>query len=258
MKTKTFASLEKALDILALFDLGRTSFSAQEISDRLHIPLSTTYKYVDVLLKRGLLAKKPGSKSIGLGFTIFRLGSIFSAGFDQIDVAIPHMQSLLEKSGETIILTSIEGWNAICLERFEPQRLIKLSLERGRRLPLHAGASSKVLLAYQNSTFIDRYVKHQGLQRLTRNTITTLSKLRIELKRARENGYITSESEVDEGAAAIAAPIFDHMGQLVAGLSIAGPSERLHARSLIKIIAMVKAKALCVSKDLGYRHKTKL
>jgi DNA-binding IclR family transcriptional regulator len=258
METKTFTSLKKALDILSLYSLDCTSISAKQISKILDLPLSTTYKYIDVLLRRAFLARKAGSKKFYLGLSIFRLGNVFVAGFDLIDVAIPHMRVLSEVSGETILLTAVENHLAICLEKMEPRRLIKLSLERGRALPLHAGASSRVLLAYQDEAFIDAYVKKQKLQSLTKNTITTLSKLRTELKRTRENGYATSESEVDEGATAVAAPIFDHTGQLMAGLSIAGPTERLNNKSLNKIIAMVKTKALEISKDIGYNHKTKL
>jgi len=255
MKNKTFASLEKALDIMALFDLDRASFTAQEISESLDIPLSTTYKYIDVLLKRGLLAKKPGSKEIGLGLMIFRLGSIFAADFDLIDAAVPHMKSLMEQSGETILLTAIEGWDAICLERMEPQRLIKLSLERGRRLPLHAGASSKILLAYQNKQFITDYVKHKGLENLTENTISDPDSLFIEMNSSRERGYALSDSEVDDGAKAVAAPIFEHNGNLLAGLTIAGPSDRFDKQGLNNLTDYVCAGAREISNDISYRQQ---
>ena len=254
MKNKTFASLEKALDIMTLFDLDCASFTVQEISKQLNIPLSTTYKYVDVLVKRGLLAKKPGSKQIGLGLMIFRLGSIFAAGFDLIDTAIPHMQSLMKRSGETILLTAIEGWNAICLERMEPQRLIKLSLDRGRTLPLHAGASSRVLLAFQNDEFITEYIKAKGLQTLTGNTLVKRNQLIAELQSTRERGYALSNSEVDEGAKAVAAPIFDHSGMLLAGITIAGPSERIDKKGLSGLIDYVCASARDISNDIGYRQ----
>lgn len=255
MINKTFASLEKALDIMTLFDFDRTSFTAHEISEHLNIPLSTTYKYVDVLLKRGLLAKKAGSKEIELGFMIFRLGSVFAAGFDLIDAAIPHMKSLMEQSGETILLTAIEGRNAICLERMEPQRLIKLSMERGRRLPLHAGASSRILLAFQNDEIIADYIEHKGLENLTNNTMNEPDSLLAELKLTRERGYALSDSEVDDGAKAVAAPIFENNGNLLAGLTIAGPSERFDKKGPTELIDYVRASAREISNDIGYRQQ---
>lgn len=252
LQSKTYASLEKALDILALFDLNRTSLTAQEISGHLSIPLSTTYKYIDVLQKRGVLARKEGSKEIQLGLMIFRLGNIFSTGFDLVDAASPHMKDLLNQSGETILLTAIEGWEAVCLEEMEPQRLIKMSFERGRALPLHAGASSRILFAYQDDEFIDEYVRELGLQALTKNTITTLAKLKSELKLTRKRGYTTSDSEVDEGAKALAAPIFDHMGRVLAGLTVSGPNDRINSHNKKQLIKMVKDCAQRISAGLGY------
>ncbi len=162
MKCKAFTSLERALDILSLFDLDCTSLTARQIANHLNLPLSTTYKYIDVLSKRGFLARKAGSKNFCLGLMLFRLGNVFISGFDLIDVVIPHMKALLKESGETILLTAVEGQEAICLEKMEPQRLIKLSLDRGRTLPLHAGASSRILLAYQDDAFINTFINFFG------------------------------------------------------------------------------------------------
>lgn len=252
MKPTAYASLEKALDILDLFDLNRSAITTQEIAEHLSIPLSTTYKYVDILQKRGLLARKTGSKEIRLGLMAFRLGNIFTAGFDLIDVAIPHMKDLLNQSGETILLTAIQGWEAVCLDEMEPQRLIKMSFERGRTLPLHAGASSRILLAYQGDEFIDDYVREFGLQGMTKHTITTLAKLKSELKLTRKNGYTTSDSEVDDGAKAIAAPIFDHVGRVLAGLTVSGPSERINSHNMKQLINMVQDSAHRISSGLSY------
>ena len=252
MTNKTFASLEKAIDIMVLFSVDRTSFTAQEISKRLNLPLSTTYKYIDVLHKRGFLEKRSGSKKIGLGVMIFRLGRVYAAGFDLIDVVTPHMNSLMEKFGETIFLTAIEGWNAICLESMEPRRLIKLSVERGRTLPLHAGASSIILLAFQNDEFVADYIEHNGLPSYTDNTITEQGALYAELKLTRERGYALSDSEVDYGAKAISAPILEPNGNLVAALTIAGPSERFDKQRLTELIDFLCASAKGISNSIGY------
>lgn len=254
MKDSSLTSLEKAIDIIDLFGLDDPSFTVKEISECLNIPLSTTYKYIDVLLKRGLLARKKNSKKIGIGLMIFRLGGIYAAGFDLIDAAIPHMMSLMEKSGETVLLTAIEGWNAICLERKEPQRLIKLSVEHGRKLPLHVGASSKVLLAFQNDKFIAEYIRHQDLVCVTDNTITEREKLIAEIKLTRERGYAISDSEIDDDAKGIAAPILERNGNLLAGLTIAGPSERIDTHGLNKMIDYVCASAMKISNDIDYRQ----
>ena len=251
---KSFVSLEKGLDILCSFDFDHQELSAQEISKKLHIPLSSTYKYLDLLSKKGFLAKHPDTKKYFLGLTIFRMGNIFVNGLKLVDVAIPHMKSLSEMSGETVLLTVINGLKAMCIEKIETSRLIKLSLERGSRRPLNAAASSKILLAYQDNSFIDAMLENGNLTGLTEHTITDPDQLRKELKIIREQGFAFSDSEADLGAKAVAAPVLDHKGRVAAGLTIAGPGERINSENIPKLTALVKDSAREISYDLGYRE----
>jgi DNA-binding IclR family transcriptional regulator len=151
------------------------------------------------------------------------------------------------------LLTVISGWEAICIEKVETNRLIKLSLERGSSLPLHAGASSKILLAYQEDSFIDSMFEKTHLTKFTDNTITDPIRLKKELKAIVKQGFAFSDQEVDLGARAIGAPIFDHKGKVVAGLTVAGPRERITNKNIPKLIRLVKEAAQKASYDLGYR-----
>jgi DNA-binding IclR family transcriptional regulator len=244
-------SLEKGLDILSCFDPQNNALSAQAISERLGIPLSTTYRYLETLKAKDFLGKNGMTGEFELGFMLLRLGEIVSSQMKLGEIVLPHMKSLSSLSGETVLLTALNGWEAICLEKVEPQKLIKLSLERGRSFPLYAGASSKILLAYQNNSYIDSFLKKVPLVGFTRNTITDPAQLRKELKAIRKQGYSFSDQEADPGARAIGAPIFDHRGKIVAGLSIAGPRDRITEKNRAKLIQLVKETAEKVSGDLG-------
>jgi DNA-binding IclR family transcriptional regulator len=162
------------------------------------------------------------------------------------------MKSLASLSGETVLLTVISGWEVICIEKVEATRLIKLSLERGSSLPLHAGASSKILLAYQENSFIDSMFKKTQLTKFTDNTITDPARLKRELKAIVKQGFSFSDQEVDLGARAIGAPLFDHKGKVVGGLTVAGPRERISDREKERLIRLVKETAKRASHDLGY------
>lgn len=246
-------SAEKALSLISLFDAAHQDFLAQEFSHLLSMPLSTTYKYLDILTRKGFLAKNPDTKKFSLGFTIFKLGNVMLAGLKLVDVALPHMKLLSIESGETVLLTVLNGWEAICLERIETQRLIKLSLEQGSSFPLHASAPSKILLAYQDDSFIETMIEKIGLARLTENTIQDPGRLRKELKKIRKQGFAFSNSEADYGAGSVAAPIFDHKERMVAGLAVAGPRERVNLRKIPLLIDMVKKHATQISRKIGYK-----
>jgi DNA-binding IclR family transcriptional regulator len=250
---KPFSSLEKAIDILSFFYSENQAFSAQEISSQLSIPLSTTYKYLDVLLKKGFLSKNPDTKKFFLGLTIFKMGNLVAAKIKPIDVAQRHMNDLANLSGETVTLTIMHGWESLCVEKIESLRRIKLSVATGDTLPLHAGGSSKILLAYQDDAFVDAMIKKVGLVALTENTITDPVRLKNELKLIRNRGFAYSDSEVDYGARAAAAPVFDSTGRIVAGIAVAGPKDRINDEKVKQLIDMVTECATKISSDLGYR-----
>ncbi|MCK5418474.1 MAG: IclR family transcriptional regulator [Desulfobacterales bacterium] len=254
---KLFSSLEKAIDILSYFYSENQEFSAQEISGQLSIPLSTTYKYLDVLLKKGFLSKNPDTKKIFLGLTIFKMGNLVAAKIKPIDVALRHMNDLANLSGETVTLTMIHGWESLCVEKIESSRRIKLSVAMGDTLPLHAGGSSKILLAYQDDAFVDAMIKNVGLVALTENTITDPVRLKNELKLIKSRGFAYSDSEVDYGARAAAAPVFDSKGGLAAGISVAGPRDRINDEMIKHLTEMVTECARKISYDLGYRPDLK-
>ncbi len=246
------SSLEKGLDILCTYNLHNEPLSAQSISKRLNMPLSTAYRYLMTLEKRGFLVRNRETKDYKLGFMLFKLGNIVSSRMKLVDIILPYMKSLSSLSGETIWLTVASGWEAVCIEIVEADKVIKFSLERGVILPLHAAASSKILLAYQKDSFINTMLKNTVLRRFTKKTITDPFLLKKELKKIRKQGFAFSDQEVYPGTRGIGAPIFNHKGEIVAGLTIAGPRERITDKKIPRFIQLVKESALGASYELGY------
>jgi DNA-binding IclR family transcriptional regulator len=256
-KIFSFSSVEKALDILSCFNANRPAMSAQELSKELGLPLSSTYRYLEILTQRNFLAKSGTQKKYTLGVMLFRLGNLAASMVRLNEVALPYMEKLCQECGETVLLTVVSGSEAVCLERIEVQRLVKLSMERGVGLPLHVGASSKNLLAFMDDRFIEDYLAGAELVRLTEKTLTDKDLIRAEIETIRRQGYSFSDGEADLDARGVGAPIFDHVGRLVAGLSFAGPADRIPMQSIPTLGEMVKRVALEISEALGYTEKGK-
>lgn len=254
--TKPFASLEKAIDILSLFDADHLEYTASEISKLSGMPLSTTYKYLDIFQKKGLFAKDSNTKKFYLGQTIYNLGILASEKITFKNVARPYMESLAEKTGETIVLTVVHGLKAICIDTVESARMIRLTQKRGSTLPLHSGATSKILLAFQQESFIEEIISNTPLEKLNKNTITTPRALKEELSSIRSKGYAFSESEVDAEAASISAPIFDHKGHIKAGITVSGPAERITGDKYAQLRDLVLESAEQISRELGFNRKS--
>lgn len=249
--TQSFASLEKALDILCLFNLETPEISAKEISRRMGYPQSTTYKYLEILLKKGFLAKSAETNKYMLGLTIFNMVNYSIAGRKLVDVAIDEMHALSEFSGESVMLTVLKGMETMCLEKVESKRLIKIGMERGATRPLYAGATAKTLLAHQKKKFIDDYLVRLHLDKLSANTVTDKDRLLDQLEEIRRQGYAYSDSEVENGAFSVGAPIFNHKKIIVAAITVLGPKDRNDDESITRLIAPVKDAARTISRNLG-------
>jgi len=134
----------------------------------------------------------------------------------------------------------------------ESPRIVRLTIRKGSTLPLHAGASQKVLLAYQDESFIDAMIEEKGLAKLNENTITDAAQLKNELELIRKQGFTQSVSEVDAGAGSIGAPVFDHSGGVTAGLTLVGPANRILGENRESLMDMVTDSARSISMELGY------
>ncbi|VBB43214.1 Transcriptional regulator, IclR family (fragment) [uncultured Desulfatiglans sp.] len=249
---KGFGSLEKAIRILCLFDAETRERSAQEISNSLNIPLSTTYNYLKVFLRNDILSKDENSGKFRLGWKVFKLGVLAAANVSLLEIAAPYLLSIARRTQETVVLALIDGLDLLCVDTIESIRPVKLTMKRGARLPMHAGAPGKVLLAYNERSFLDEVIQSRGLPKVNRNTITDAKALGRELEVIREQGYSQSDSEVDSGAAALAVPILDYTGRAVASVSLIGSLEAILGRHRAGLVEILKEASEGISEKLGW------
>src|ERR671937_737475 len=147
---------------------------------------------------------------------------------DLRQVALPVLRRLARETDETALLTvpSSDRERSVCLERVESSQPLRLSVEPGRRLPLHAGASQKALLAFLGEEEIER-VTAGSLEQLCRATFTDAKQLHANLAEIRQRGWAISFEETNVGVWGVAVPLLDERGMAVAALGLAGPSARL-------------------------------
>jgi DNA-binding IclR family transcriptional regulator len=243
------STADKVLDVLLLFDAGRRELSTDQISTLIDAPRSTTYRYVRTLRDKGFL-EKDDRGAFRLGPRILELAHVARRSLDIGDLALPVMEEIAATTRETVLLTRHVGRNAVCIERVEGPQTVRISFEHGQVQPLHAGASSKILLAYLDERLWDDYLT-LPLERFTDHTITDPARLRNELQQIRCQGYCVSDGEVDTGARAVAVPILDQRGRLMAGLSTAGPTFRMDADVVQAHVAQLLAGAATVQERLA-------
>jgi len=244
-------SLAHGLEILLLYDTATSLLTVSEVSKRCGFSQSKTYRLIRTLTKYDLLKANPDTAQYGLGLNALRLGFLAQQHFGIVEIARPFMNELSVLTNETVLLTAVNGTKGVVLERVESQEPVRYSMfQQAAIIPLHCGASSKVLLAYLEEGEWETIVRKEGLERHTPNTITDEEQLRIHLREIRKKGYAFSDQECDQGGRAVAAPILDGLGRLVAGLSVAGPAYRMNRRKANSYAKLVIQYANKISSEL--------
>jgi DNA-binding IclR family transcriptional regulator len=219
-------TVDRLVRIIDSFSSSRLSWTLTELSEHLGMPKSTLHRFLCSLEAHGILRQDEESKRWRLGYRLFVWGNLAERSTALRDVARPVMRDLVAQTGETALLTVYHAREVVCVEKVESSHSVRLALDVGSRRPPHAGASSKVLMAYLPDEEVERVIKEQGLARLCANTITERGDLHAELALIREREYAQSVEETDVGAWGVATPIRDWDGEVVAAVGVAGPSSR--------------------------------
>ena len=226
-------SLAHGLEILLLYDTSQSLFTVSEISKKLGYSQSKAYRLVRTLTRYGLLQEDNGGARYSLGLNALRIGLLAQKQFNISMIARPLIKELSLFTKETVLLTAVNGTKGIVLARVESEEPIRYSLfQPGVSIPLHCGASSKILMAYLPEEDWDRIIAAEGLKRYTNNSITDADRLKAHLKEIRKKGYAFSDQEVDRDVRAVAAPIMNGFGELVGGLSVAGLAYRINNKKI--------------------------
>jgi DNA-binding IclR family transcriptional regulator len=188
----------------------------------------TAHRILAALAGRRYLARDERTRRFRLGPAALALGERARAMLDLREAALPVLRRLARETDETALLTVPNGDRdrSVCLERVESSQALRLSVEPGRRLPLHAGASQKALLAFLGADEIER-VLAGPLQQVCRATIVDAQSLRADLREIRDRGSALSLEETNVGVWGVAVPLLDEHRLAVGALGLAGPSARL-------------------------------
>jgi DNA-binding IclR family transcriptional regulator len=248
----SFQVLDRTFAILELFDEELPEWTATEVARALDLPVPTAHRILTALARRGYVSQHEETKRFRLGVAALHLGDRARSVVDLRSVALPALRRLSRDTGETSLLTVLTPRSdmGVCLERVETPQPLRLSVTPGRHLPLHAGASQKVLMAYMEPEGLERALA-RPLEHLCHNTITDPGLLRDELARIREAGWASSFEETNLGVWGLAVPILGASGSIVCAIGIAGPSARLAQERISDLIHRIHEGAEEIAQALG-------
>lgn len=240
----------KSKDLLTLF-LTHSKLSFNEIIQLTGTPKTSVHRMLGSLEDMGFLDKDEDNL-YSLGLLFLQFGQLVADRLDIRQVALPMMKKLRDETEEAVNLIIKDGDEAMYVEKLDSTHPVRLYTAVGRRSPLYAGACPRIILAFLPKEEQEQYLKTIEFKAYASGTITNTDKLRHILEETRNSGYAISKSELEDHTTAIAAPIFNHKGQAVGGLSLAGPDIRFQAERLPEFIEKVKDHAKEVSEKMGY------
>ncbi len=247
--TPAIQVLERMFALIDVLAAHREPVSLKQISEQTGLHPSTAHRILNDLTI-GRYVERPQAGSYRLGMRLLELGNLVKARLDVREAAVGPMRELHKLIHQPVNLSVRQGDEIVYVERTYSERSgMQVVRAIGGRAPLHLTSTGKLFLAHEDPQRVRAYATRTGLAGHTRNSITELPRLERELAAVRANAVARDDEELEIGVRCMAAGIFDDQGQLVAGLSISAPADRLEEAWLDK----VKATAARISAALGYR-----
>lgn len=242
-------SVDRALTILEML-AATGEAGVTELARGLAVHKSTAFRLIATLEGHGLVEQTEDRGKYRLGVGLLRLAGATTARLDVVSESRSVCRQLAADSGETVNIAVLADRAALYLDQASGSSALQLHNWVGQHIPLHATANGKVLLAGQP---LDRLEDLLGsLPAYTEATITTKGRLRRELDLVRDQGYAVAVDELEVGLTAVAAPIRSAHGEVIASMSVSGPTFRLGEERVDDVIRRLLAAAEEVSHRLGW------
>lgn len=244
-------SLTRALGLLEILAANKHGLRLKQLSYQAGLAPSTAHRLLTTLEQKRFVHFEREGCLWSIGSNCFVIGVTY-ARRDLVTEALPHLQNLSDRIGETVSIGVHDDGKLLLLRQTVPRaRPPSIPLEvPGAKLALHASAMGKILLSAGRSRPAG-VVSTGPLARMTARTIVHLDQLEQELSSVRARGFAIDDEESGTGKRCVAAPIFDELGKCIAAISVSGSKSRLSDGLLPKLSAMIAGTAGDVTQAVG-------
>jgi DNA-binding IclR family transcriptional regulator len=226
--------LSKTLDIFDVLSNTKGGASLTEIAVILKYSKSTVFRILHTLESRGYVERLDKAR-----YRLTKKVSVTASPDEALDRLIDRspevMQRLVDLHQETVNLGILDGGEFVVVKAIESSQAIRASSKAGNRRHIHSTALGKVLIAWRPAKEIERLIRLRGLPRLTHRTISSLAALKKELATVRKRGLAEDNEENELHGRCVAAPIRNRASEVVAAISVSGPSNRMNSRKVSAI-----------------------
>lgn len=250
-RSRRVQAVDHAIDVLEALAETPRGMTLSALAQQVELSKAAVHHLLVTLETRRIVVRDLELPRYRLGWALYELGMHVTRSVDLTRIARPFLDELAARTGESALLGIRDGVDVLYLDRGDAPSGFRMVATAGRRSPLYATASGKVLLAFSDDPALFDEVTRAGLARLTDSTITQVSTLRGELAEVRRRGYSTCWQEREVGLCSLAVPIRDYSGAVVASLAIAGPDSRLNVTTLNQHLAPLRHVGAAIGARLG-------
>lgn len=225
-------ALAQGLGILSLFGAEQRSFTAPEIAKRLALPRTTVFRLLQTLQSMDYLRCEEDQHRFSLGPALLGRGFEYLASLDMVEVAQPVLQRLRDRTALSSHMATRDGREIVYVARFPARSTIASSVNIGTRFPVHATIMGRMTILDMDDGELGALFGKEPLQRFTKQTPTTLKALKLLLAEDRARGYAVSQAFFESGVSAIASPVRDGAGRIVAAVNVTAVNAQIEEQAM--------------------------
>jgi IclR family pca regulon transcriptional regulator len=241
--------LAKGLRVLRAFGREPRGLTLSELASRAELPPATARRCLLTLEELGYVTR--AGRSFLLRPRVLELGAAYLDAMDVQSVTRTHLEDLAQQTGDSAALSVLDGLDIVYIARASVRTLLRLEAHVGSRFPAYPTSMGRVLLGGLGSAGLRKYFSEVTLSALTDQTVIRRSKLVELIAEARRSGYSAVEDELAYGVVAVAVPVFDPAGRVVAALNSSSHSKRISKAELVRQrLGMLQEASRQISKEL--------
>ena len=242
-KRDLIAGLEKGLSVISAFDQDRPRLTMTEVASLCGLTRAAARRYLITLEYLGYVTSD--RKMYSLTPKVLRLGQSYMHSARLPRIVQPELHKLAYALKEASAAGVLDGADVICIAATSAGRVVSSTLQPGARVPAYCTANGRVLLSALPQSEVDAWIARQTLAPLTPNTITSPERLRIEIARARSQGYATVDQELELGLRTISVPLKSYRGDVLAAMNVSVHAARVSMDQLVNecLPALLQAQA---------------
>lgn len=223
-------SLERGLAVIRVFDARNAELTLSEVATATGVTRAAARRFLLTLTELGYV--RNDGRYFSLTARVLELGYAYLSSLSLPEVAEPHLEALVAEVNESSSVSVLDRDDVVYVARVPTSRIMTVAINVGTRFPAYATSMGRILLAGLPDEELDTYLATVRLDRLTARTVSSAAALRGELGRIRSQGWALVNQELEEGLRAIAAPIRDRTGRVVAAVNVSAHASRMSLEAM--------------------------